>query len=188
MAYFPLFIDLDGADVLIVGGGSTAHRKLETLLEFGAEITVVSPDFAGDFAAAETVKAEFTPELLEEHSYALIIAATDSEAVNRQVCQAAKERNIPVNSVDDPENCTFYFPAVVKDGDVVVGISSGGKSPLIVQYVKHLIQKVFPKRIGAVNQIMGEERRSIREKIPGKTEQDQKKRAAFLRKRLEELL
>lgn len=188
MAYFPLFIDLDHADVLIVGGGSTAHRKMETLLAFGAEVTVVSPKFTGDFAAAETVKAEFYPELLEHTSYALVIAATDSKQVNGEVCRAAKERNIPVNSVDDPENCTFYFPAVIKDGDVVVGISSGGKSPLVVQYVKQLISRVFPPNIGAVNEEMGRERRRIRKEIPGKTAQDQKRRAALLRQKLEELL
>lgn len=188
MAYFPLFIDLDGADVLLVGGGSTAHRKMETLLEFGAKVTVVSPKFTGDFAAAQTVEAPFRPEFLADRSYALVIAATDSGAVNHEVCEAAKARNIPVNSVDDRENCTFFFPAILKDGDVVVGISSGGKSPLVVQAMKERIRSVFPKGIGKINEQMSAERAKIREKIPGTTANDQKKRAEYLKARLKELL
>lgn len=188
MAYFPLFVDLEGANVLIVGGGATAHRKLETLLDFGAEITVVAPRFTGDFSAVQTIKAEFSPELLEEKPYALVIAATNSPEVNHDVFQAAKTKQIPVNSVDDRENCTFYFPAVLKSGDVVVGISSGGKSPLVAQYVKALVQKVFPDTIGAVNDVMGEERNAIRTKIPGTRPEDQKRRASYLRNKLKELL
>lgn len=188
MARFPLFIDLENIEVLIVGGGETARRKMEALLPFGAGITVVSPKFSGDFASAKTIKQEFSPELLDTVPFALVIAATDSAQVNHAVCEAAKSRNIPVNAVDDPENCTFYFPAVVKNGDVVVGISSGGKSPLLVRHVKELISRVLPQNIGEINEIMGRERQKIRKRIPGNAAEDQKKRAEALRKKLKELL
>lgn len=188
MARFPLFIDLENAEVLIVGGGETARRKMEAMLPFGARITVVSPQFTGDFAPAKTIEQEFSPELLDTAPFALVIAATSSFEVNHAVCMAAKSRNIPINAVDDPENCTFYFPAVVKDGDVVVGISSGGKSPLVARYVKELVSQVLPETIGKINEVMGQERLKVRERIPGTSAQDQKKRAGALRRKLKELL
>lgn len=194
MAYFPLFIDLADRRVLVVGGGDTALRKTRTLREFGADVVVVSPQFdpsllelAKEDASITLIAREYSEEFFSG-DLALVIAATDDPEVNRQVAEEAKRRHIPVNSVDDPENCTFYFPAIVKDDDVVVGVSSGGKSPLVTQHVKKTIKSVLPDQIGEVNREMGEYRKKVREEVPGKEPEDQKKRASMLRRKLEELL
>ena len=118
MAYFPLFVDLEGRQVLVVGGGKIAMRRVRTLLEFGCEITVVSPE------VCET-DLESLGNVGEASRFVFVLAAAAPEVNEKIVCDCRKKK-IPVNNASNRDQCDFYFPGIAKDGDTVVGITSGG--------------------------------------------------------------
>lgn len=145
MAYFPMFVDLEGRKVLIVGGGKVAARKVEKLLPFGCDMTVVATKLRQeirDFGVTAHCR-EFEPADLD--GCAMAIAATDEPELNKFVCDLAKQRGIPVNSVDDKDNCTFLFPALVKRGKLTVGVSTSGASPSAAKWVKEQAEKSLPE-------------------------------------------
>lgn len=192
MAYFPMFVDLENRDVLMVGAGKTAARKTEVLLSFGALITVIAETVSPEMQSTAREKEQavritqrrFVPEDLETAPYALVIAATDDSAVNAAIAKRCTELRIPVNTVDDPSLCTFFFPSVVVRGDVVCGVSSGANSPMVTQYVRKVIDAELPAEIGTVNDEMGAYREEIHRQIPG----DGTRRTEALRRHFGELL
>lgn len=150
MAYFPMFVDLEGQKVLIVGGGRVAARKVEKLLPFGCSITVVATKIRQeirDFGVMVYCRA-FEPADLD--GCAMAIAATDEPELNKYVCDLAKQRGIPVNSVDDKDNCTFLFPALVKRGKLTVGVCTSGASPSAAKWVKEQTEKSLPENTEAI--------------------------------------
>lgn len=131
--YLPAFHDVRGASVLVVGAGTVGTRKIEALLAGGARITVVAKEFS---AAVEeraargdltVFRGTFHPDQLEEAE--LVFAATPDRALNRRVSAEARRRRIPVNVADSPEDCTFLLPAVVREEEFTVAISTGGRHP-----------------------------------------------------------
>ena len=186
MAYFPIMVDLCGKRVLIVGGGETAARKAAQLQDFGAEITVVAKELKAVFPKeASIIVRSFQSSDIEDNAsdIFLVIAATDDREVNQEVSGLSKKYRIPVNVVDDEPLCSFTFPAVLRDRDVVVSVSSGGKSPLVTQYVKNKIGEALPEHIGEINDEMGKLRKRIRASVPG-----QKERKQIYKEELERLL
>ncbi len=185
MSYFPLMIQLEHVPVLLVGGGRTARRKAAILREFGAALDVVAPAIDSEIRAleAELHQRAFVPDDLNRQPWRLVVAATDERAVNRAISEDCKRRGIPVNVVDDPELCTFIFPAIIKQQDVVCAVSSGGHSPLVTQWVKRRLQQVLPKDLGIINEAMGRYRKTVQ-----KEETDPAKRKERLKKKLMELL
>lgn len=186
MAYFPIMVDLCGKRVLIVGGGETAARKAAQLQDFGAEITVVAKELKAAFPKeASIIVRSFQSSDIEDNDsdIFLVIAATDDREVNQEVSGLSKKYRIPVNVVDDEPLCSFTFPAVLRDRDVVVSVSSGGKSPLVTRYVKKKIGEVLPEHIGEINDEMGKLRQKVRDQVL-----DQKERKRIYKDRLQELL
>lgn len=159
MAYFPLFIELEAKPCLIVGGGPVALRKAEKLLSYGARLTAVAPDFATGWEALPDAlpgrvtlrRRAFCPADVDGQT--LVIAATNDAAVNAAVAAQCRAAHIPVNAVDDPENCTFLFPALVRRGALSVGISTGGASPTAAASVRRRIEDALPEG-GAWEQIL----------------------------------
>ena len=137
MQYLPLFVKLTDKAVLIVGGGSVALRKAGTLLSAGAKLTVVAPEFADEFVQwqregkAELINGYFAPELLD--GKLLVIAATDNDAVNAAVYDAASARNMLVNTVDDQPKCGFIFPSIIDRSPILIAISSFGTAPVLAR-------------------------------------------------------
>lgn len=121
---FPVFTDLRGKKVVIVGGGAIARRRIETLLPFGAEIVVIAPELLGSAKNITWMQRGYQQGDLE--GAALAIAATDSREVNRQVGQDARALNIPVSVADSREECTFYFPAICAGSRTLAGVISRG--------------------------------------------------------------
>lgn len=149
MPHFPMFVDLSGRPVLIVGGGGVALRKLRKLAPYGPKCVVVAPEVAEEIRSMDGVQVcrrPFSPDDLEPRP-ALVIAATDDPAVNRQVSSLCRERNIPVNVADDPALCTFLFPALVQQGSFSAGISTGGASPVAAAYFKERLEDILPERL-----------------------------------------
>ena len=137
MPLFPIFINLEGRRVLIVGGGHVALRKAERLSPYGADIFAVAPEFIPGFAGIPGVtllERRFEPGDID--GAALVIAATDDPELNAAVSELCRWENVPVNVVDDIEKCSFVFPSLVRRGELSVGISTGGASPSAAQYIR----------------------------------------------------
>ncbi len=152
MDYLPIFIDLKDRLVLVVGGGDVAGRKVGLLLRAGARVRVVSPALSGTLqnmsadARVEHVSANYDDSHLSDA--ALIIAATDDMAVNRQVYEAAKQRGVPVNVADAPELCTFILPSIIDRSPVVVAVSTGGASPTLGRLLRARLETMIPHSYG----------------------------------------
>ncbi len=139
MAY-PIMVDLRGRRVLVVGGGSVAYRKVRVLLDDSAEVVVVAPELTPELARLVEAAGldwrarSFEPGDLE--GCFLAVAATDDEAVNRAVFEAAEARRMLCNVVDQPELCSFIVPAVVRRGGLILAVSTTGASPLLARKIK----------------------------------------------------
>ena len=163
MAYFPVFMDIAGQDVLIVGGGTVALRKLEKLLLYGPQITLVAPSVDPMIMAHPEVyifEREFEEEMLEKKK--LVTAATDDRTLNARIAALCREKGIPVNAVDQREDCTFLFPALVKRGELSIGISTGGASPTAARWVKEQIDNLLPSEFDRILAYLDELRPQIK--------------------------
>jgi siroheme synthase-like protein len=144
---FPLFLKLEGRKCVMVGAGSIALQKLAGLLNSGAGLHVIAPVAAEDIQRLASegrlswTRAEFEPAHLD--GAVLVIAATGDPAVNERVYRAAQERGVLCNSVDEPERCDFYYPAVVRRGDLQIAISTAGKSPALAQRIRRELEEQF---------------------------------------------
>ena len=157
--HFPLFIDLESKPCLVVGAGKVAARKVGTLRAFGAEVTTVAPEVCGRGFADSDVEG-----------MALVVAATDDRALNRRVADLCKARGIPVNAVDDPENCTFIFPAIVRKGPVVAAVSSGGACPVAAKMVRDRIERELDDGFIAEVEDLGRRRQDLKRDYPDPSE------------------
>lgn len=146
MGYFPFFVQLQHVSGLIVGGGTVALRKVEKLLPYGPKLTVVAPDICPELAALPTLTLVRRPFRGEDVGrMAFVIAASGDRALNHRVARLCREKGIPVNVVDDKEACSFLFPALVKRGELSVGISTGGSSPTAAIWLKEQIAALLPE-------------------------------------------
>lgn len=176
MEYFPFFMDIENAPCLIVGGGKTALHKIKALLPFKPRITVSAPEICGGIRETANIEINERPFLESDlDNVFFAVAATGDRALNRRVYRLCAERRIPINCVDDPKNCTFIFPAIVKERSVTAAVSTGGKSPLCAVFLKRLIEDAFSDNaINAVD-ILG----AYREKIKGALSSPDSRRQAF---------
>jgi uroporphyrin-III C-methyltransferase/precorrin-2 dehydrogenase/sirohydrochlorin ferrochelatase len=165
MDYLPVFLQLRGARVVIVGGGRIAARKAELLLRTGARLVVVAPELREDLRNALSnadlihVPERFAPAHLD--GAALAIAATGLTHVNEAVYEAARARNVPVNVVDDAALSTFIFPAIIDRSPIIVAVGSGGQAPVLARWVREHIEAALPSRLGALARFMGERRKVV---------------------------
>ena len=170
MSLLPVFLRLDRRPVLVVGAGTVALAKIESLLSTGAVITVVAPAAAPQVAelarngAVTWRQQEFEPAHLE--GAFLVIAATNDAAVNHVVYQEALRRNVLCNAVDDPPNCDFYFGSVARRGDLQIAISTAGESPALAQRLRQEIDEQLPRDLGPWLAELGGLRREIRATAP----------------------
>lgn len=181
MAYFPVFMDIAGQDILIVGGGTVALRKIEKLLLYEPQITLVAPSVDPMIRAHSEVyifEREFEEEMLEKKK--LVIAATDDRTLNARIAALCREKGIPVNAVDQREDCTFLFPALVKRGELSIGISTGGASPTASRWVKEQIDNLLPSEFDQILSYLDELRPQIKAMVA-----DEKTRARVYAKLLQ---
>jgi precorrin-2 dehydrogenase / sirohydrochlorin ferrochelatase len=152
MAKYPIFLDLNGRRVVIIGGGSVATRKAETILDSGARLVVVAPRFdetlrkvcAG--TKAELIESKYSKDYLAGAT--LVIAATNDEALNRQIYKDCQELEILCNVVDSPGLCDFYVPAVLQRGYLQIAIGTDGKSPAYAGHLRKKLEKFFTEKHG----------------------------------------
>lgn len=166
MGYFPFFMDIEGKNGLIVGGGRVAARKVEKLLAFGPKLTVIAPGIEGCIRALQERAAQDNTALLmlEERAFQMadlaeadfVIAATDDDTLNGAISAYCMAEHIPVNVVDDREKCSFFFPALVREGNLTIGISTDGRSPTAAAWVRKELSQALPDGLGNVVDLMGQ--------------------------------
>ncbi len=185
MAYFPMMIELNDRPVLVVGGGEEGTKKVQILQSFGARITLIAEDASEEAKrlSERFIEGSFLEADIDRENFTLVVASTDDRNLNSRISSLAKVRRIPVNVVDDVELCTFIFPAVLKERDVVCAVSSGGKSPYVAQYVRDRLRESLPEDIGEINDKMGELRIRAKEDYP-----EAKDRRRFLKDKFNELM
>jgi precorrin-2 dehydrogenase / sirohydrochlorin ferrochelatase len=167
---YPVFLKLDGHKVLIVGGGSVAEQKTEAVLRSARDVTVIAPEVSdrirlwAEQGRLVHMAAEYGAGLAR--GYFLVIAATDSETVNRAVYKEARESGALANAVDDPDYCSFYAPAVVARGDFQIAISTGGASPALAQHVRKELKEKYGVEYGPWTAWLGRTRALLRSVLP----------------------
>lgn len=177
MSLFPMFLKLAGRRCLVVGAGAIARPKIESLLRAHAQVIVIAPDAQPEIeiwakdARIEWRRGEFTAEDLD--GAFLVVAATDRKDVNHAVAQAARERGVLCNSVDDPPDCDFYYPSVVERGDLQIAVSTAGKSPALAQQLREELSAMLPEDIGPWLEAVGEQRLRVLAALPAGEERKQ---------------
>ena len=165
MKYYPVHLDINNRNALVVGGGGVGTRKVRTLLACGARVTVVSLEASRQLRDLAT-SGEI---VLEERSYQsddlsgmfLVIGATNDEELNRQISSDADRLNTLCNIADRPEVCNFILPSIVHRDDLVITISTSGKSPALAKKLRKALINQFGEEYGTLLRLMG----AIRKKL-----------------------
>ena len=152
MRYYPINLDIKDRNCLVIGGGAVGTRKVRTLLECGARVTVVSPVIS---ESLRNLAEDNRLQLVERHydrsdleDMFLVIGATNDEQLNQRISEHARQRNLLCNIADRPEACTFILPSIINRGDLCITISTSGKSPAMAKRLrKHLSEQFGPEYI-----------------------------------------
>jgi len=152
MSYFPMFMDMTDLKVLVVGGGAIAAEKLEKLVDFTKEITVITKEI-------NTETEQFVKDhclTLHQRMYVkgdiqgfdIVIVATDTVDLHKEIYEEARPYRILVNSVDNTDYCDFIFPSYVQKGDLTIAFSTGGASPAFAKQIRRHFEKIIPESVG----------------------------------------
>jgi len=175
--YYPIFLDIEGRAVVIIGGGNVCARKAETMMSYGARVTVVSPEFTEEIETwAGAGSLEIRRKRYEESDLDganIVIASTDDQTVNEQIAADCRRRRIPVNVVDVTPLCEFIVPAIIDKGSITIAVSTGGKSPAIARTLKEDLQRLVGPEYTEVNDLLGTLRDSAKRVLP--TDVDRKR-------------
>jgi precorrin-2 dehydrogenase/sirohydrochlorin ferrochelatase len=172
--YYPIYIDIEGRDVLIVGGGTVCARKAETMMKYGARVTIVSPVVTDEIAQWEREgkiavhRKPYEEPDLEGRS--MVIASTDDQCVNARVARDSRRRRVPVNVVDVTHLCEFIVPAIVEQGSIQIAVSTGGKSPALARTLKEDLQRLVGPEYAEVNDVLGSLRNAAKKTLPTDTD------------------
>lgn len=176
--YYPVYLNLAGRTCLIVGGGAVAGRKAASLLECGAKVKLVAPEVCEAVAEMERdgklerIADVFHPEHMD--GAAIAIGSTDNGEVNRLVFEEASKRNIPVNIVDQPQLCSFIVPSVVRRGDLVIAVSTSGKSPATAKRAREMLEGLFGNEWAVYLEMMGQARERLLSSVADIAERERK--------------
>jgi precorrin-2 dehydrogenase/sirohydrochlorin ferrochelatase len=168
MRYYPVFLDIAGKPAVVIGGGQVALRKTAGLLDAGAQVTVVSPSLHPDLEALVAagrvghIAREYTPGDLDGH--VLAIVCTDDRSLNAAVAREGKRRRVWVNTVDDPANCDFIMPSIIRRGDIIVAVSTSAGSPAMARKLREDLQEFLSEEYALMLDLVAEVRRELRER------------------------
>ncbi len=175
--YYPIYLDIEGRNVIIIGGGNVCARKAETMMNYGARVTVVSPEFTGEIEGwAAEGRLEIRRKLYDAGDLDganIVIASTDDQSVNEQIAADCRARRIPVNVVDVTHLCEFIVPAIIEKNGIQIAISTGGKSPALARTLKEDLQRTIGPEYSEINDLLGSLRESAKSVLP--TDVDRKR-------------
>ncbi|MDD5632144.1 MAG: siroheme synthase CysG [Methylococcales bacterium] len=169
MDYFPVFVKLKDQDCLVVGAGEIAARKIELLARAGARITVVAKHISHQVAMMEgsypltLLQKPFVPTDLR--GFRLVVSATDNMETNQLVAKSAAEQHILVNVVDNPDLCSFIFPAIIDRSPIIAAVSSGGAAPVLSRLLRARIESIIPPAYGRLAQLANKFRTEVKTHI-----------------------
>lgn len=165
MNYYPVCLKITGKKCLVVGGGGVAARKVKTLMECGAQVTVVT--LAADDAIARLAKEKAITLHLRPYGASdlegvfLVIGATSDTELNFRISQDANRQNMLCNIADVPDACNFILPSVVQQGDLQIAVSTSGKSPAFAKHLRKELEQQFGAEYAAFLDLMGQIRRAL---------------------------
>ncbi len=167
MAYYPIFLEMTGRRAVVVGGGPVAERKVEGLLAVGASVTVISPALTPRLEAwakdgrIRHVGRQYGPGDLAGSELAFV--ATDDPEVNAVVAKEGRARSVWVNAADDPAHSDFILPSVLRRGQLVVAVATGGASPALSRAIREELEAYFSEDYAVLSEVVAEVRRELRE-------------------------
>lgn len=165
MAYFPAFIQFDNKDILIVGGGNIALEKLEHLLDFTSNITVIADSFNTQMNELITQHQLPFHQKKYEHTdiegFDIVIAAVDDFDLQEEIYLQTRNKNCLCNCVDLQQYCDFIFPSYIKRGDLTIAVSTSGASPAMAKQLRIFLNKLIPKSIETFLQEMRAYRKTM---------------------------
>ena len=179
MRYYPVYLDIKNRNCLVVGGGSVGTRKVKTLLDCGAVVTIVSPVVTAKLQELSS-KDKIT---LEKRSFQtsdlkgkfLVIGATDNQELNQKIHTEAERLGMLCNIADRPEACNFILPSIVNRGDLVIAISTSGKSPAFAKKLRKDLEGEFGNEYAEFLKLMG----AIRKKLLAKNHEPEAHKRLF---------
>jgi len=166
VAYFPAFLKLDNKKILIVGGGAIAYEKLERLLDFSLDISLIASEFSSQISKLikeknlSFEKRAYIKGDIED--YSIVVVAVDDISLQRDIFFESKKYNCLCNSVDSVDYCDFIFPSYIKNGDLTIAISTSGASPAIAKHLKLYLKNIIPENISDFLSEM----KSLRKSLP----------------------
>ncbi len=176
MSLFPMFLKLARRPCLVVGAGAVGEAKIRSLLAAGACVRVVAPRTTPVIArwarSGKVIWEARNFQAADLEGMFLVIAATSSAELNAWVFREARRRGVLCNAVDDPAHCDFYYPAVVRRGDLQIAVSTGGRSPALAQRLRRELEEQFAPKYGAWVARLGK----ARQKLLGKASDPERRR------------
>lgn len=175
--WYPIYLDIENRDVLIVGGGNVSARKAGTLMKYGAKVTILSPEISdeirewADSGKLKVVLERYVESFLD--GKAVVIGATGDPCVNARIARDCRRRRIPVNVVDVTHLSEFIVPSIIEQGSIQIAVSTGGKSPALARTIRETLEKTIGMEYSEVNDLLGSLRKSAKKALP--TDRDRKR-------------
>lgn len=176
MSYYPINLNISGRSCAVLGGGKVAERKAISLLNAGAAVTVISPELTPDLAklagARRIIHIARPYEAGCLADFFIVICATDDRIINKQAAQEARDKGALVNVVDDPDQGDFSVPAHIVRGDLMITVSTGGKSPVFARRLREEIGATYGEEYGMYLELIARVRDEMKEKLPATRERE----------------
>ena len=166
--YYPILLNIHGKKCLVVGGGKVALRKVQTVLEHGADVEVIAPTLCPELnqlAKDKAIRAHQRTHRVEDLKNVFVaIAATDDARTNENIASEARRRGVLVNVVDDPNNSDFIVPSHFSRGDIIVAVSTSGRSPALARKIRSELEKGFKSEYAELALLADEIRSELKQK------------------------
>jgi precorrin-2 dehydrogenase/sirohydrochlorin ferrochelatase len=165
MRYYPILVDLTGKKAVVVGGGQVGQRKIDTLLKHGAKVHLISRELSPQLkrymeeGEITYLGSEFDRAHID--GAFLVIAATDDPSTNRAVSVCAQEKGVLVNAVDQPGDCTFIVPSILRRGDLIIAVSTSGKSPAMAKKIREDLENRYGQEYETFLALLGKLREDV---------------------------
>jgi len=163
---YPIMLDLRGRRAVVVGGGPVGLRKVRSLVDAGANVTLVAKALADDedLRGVAVIRQGYRPEMLA--GAFLVFACTDERDANARIAADARKAGALCNAADQPDDCDFFLPACIRDGDVVLAIGTGGRCPALAAMLKRKLQTAVPPDLGCFAELLGDLRGKLQAAVP----------------------